>query len=103
MSICEGTLTRPDGRQGGRLHAISVNKIPKCTGMMGARPIGGSFSARLFYENHFKEEKATITPWDGRALKGHVRWQRVGSRSQKKHILSQFHLRRARIKNLLFL
>ena len=49
---------------------ISVNKIPKCTGMVGARPIGGSFSARLFYENHFKEEKTTITPWDGRALKG---------------------------------
>ena len=82
---------------------ISVNKIPKCTGMMGARPIGGSFSARLFYGNHFKQEKTIVTAWDGRALKGHVRWRRVGSCSQKKHILSQFHLWRARMKNLLFL
>ena len=81
---------------------ISVNKIPKCAGMMRARPTGGSFAARLFYENHFKEEKTTITPWDDRALKGHVRWQRVGSCSQKNHILPQFHLWRARIKNTLF-
>lgn len=51
--------------------------------MVGLHPTGGPLSARLFCENHFKEEETIITPL---GFKGPVRVLRVGSGSQKNHI-----------------